>query len=130
MQYNTLQKSAVLELFKKNPNKQYSADEVFGYVYNNGCGKSTVYRLLTQMCSDGYLRKYFREGSKKAVYQLSGDHCSHHIHLRCVKCGTIIHLDDIASSDIQRKIFEDKKFVINESIAVIPGECIACSSFK
>lgn len=130
MQYNTLQKTAVFDLFKQNPDKQYSADEVFQRVCSDGCGKSTVYRLLTQMCADGYIRKYTREGSKKSVYQLCGEHCSNHIHLRCVKCGTVIHLDDVFSNDIQKKIFETKKFIIDESSAIIPGECMTCSSFK
>lgn len=130
MQYNTLQKTAVLDLFKHNPNKQFSADDVYEKVCSDGCGKSTVYRLLTNMCSDGLLKKYNNEGSKKSVYQLAGTHCSHHIHLRCVQCGTVIHLDDIFSSDIQRKIFENKNFMIDESIAVLPGKCMSCSSFK
>lgn len=127
MKYNTTQKTTILELFKKNPDKQYTADEVFDIVGANGCGKSTVYRLLADMCSNGDLRKYVREGSTKSVYQLFGKQCSKHIHLRCVKCGTVIHLDNVASNDIQQKIFENSKFIINESIAIIPGECIECN---
>ena len=130
MQYNTLQKTNVLDLFKLNSNKQYSADEVFDIIGSEGCGKSTVYRLLTRMCDEGILRKYTQEGSKKSVYQYSSTHCVHHIHLRCIKCGTVIHLDDVFTQDIQNKIFKSKKFIIDESIAVLPGECLACSSFK
>ena len=130
MQYNTSQKTAVLDIFKKNPDKQFSADEVFTMVCSDGCGKSTVYRLLTNMCSDRLLKKYVKEGSKKSVYQLAGTHCSHHIHLRCVECGTVIHLDDVFSRDIQNKIFETQKFTIDESVAILPGKCDSCSSFK
>jgi len=130
MQYNTLQKTKVLDLFKRNPNKQFSADEVFESVGSEGCGKSTVYRLLTRMCEEGSLRKFTQEGSKKAVYQYLNSHCVHHLHLRCIKCGTVIHLDDVFTKDIQNQIFKSKKFIIDESIAFLPGECLACSNFK
>ena len=120
MHYNTLQKTAVLDLFKHNPNKQFSADEVFEKVGSDGCGKSTVYRLLTNMCSDGLLRKYTKEGSKKSVYQLAGTHCSHHIHLRCVQCGAVIHLDDVFSSDIQKKSSKHKILLLTNLLRYCP----------
>ena len=77
-----------------------------------------------------YLRKYTVEGSKKSVYQFLNSHCVSHIHLRCVKCGVVLHLDDVFTKDIQNKIFKSKKFVIDESLTVLPGECLACSNFK
>lgn len=128
MEYRTCQKKIIFDFFANNPDKHFSADEVYSNVRDFGCGKSTVYRLISKMNEDGQIIKFMEEGSQKAFYRLALEKCTHHLHLRCVKCGTVIHLDEELSHELQNEILKNNKFFIDEASAVLPGYCFECKS--
>ena len=126
MEYKTCQKKIIYDFFANNPDKHFSADEVFLNVSELGCGKSTVYRLISKMSEEGQLIKSVEEGSHRSVYRLALESCSHHWHLKCVKCGTVIHLDEIMSEHFQNEVFKTNQFSIDGSTAVLNGFCSDC----
>ena len=56
---------------------------------------STIYRYLDKLVSEGKVMKYQNEEGKKAVFQYIEEEntCHQHLHMQCVKCGRVIHLN-------------------------------------
>ena len=122
--YNTKQRSAVLSLFETNADRQFTIDELIESLGEVAPGKSTVYRLVGKLEEEGAIRRFTREGTSKAAYQLSGAACcSEHLHLKCVDCGLLIHLDHEA----QDKLTRSTGFVIDDSLSMLYGRCAACA---
>lgn len=122
--YNTKQRSALLSVFEENAGEQFSIDELMDNLGEDAPGKSTVYRLVKKLEEEGTLRRFSREGTSKAVYQLAGTHCcSEHLHIKCVDCGLLIHLDH----DAQDELTKSTGFVIDDSLSMLYGRCAACA---
>ena len=122
--YNTKQRSAVLSFFGDNAVRQFTIDELIEALGADAPGKSTVYRLVKKLEEEGAVRRFTREGTSKAVYQLAGTHCcSEHLHIKCVDCGLLIHLDH----DAQDELTKSTGFVIDDSLSMLYGRCAACA---
>ena len=93
--YNTKQKQVLIDFFKKNNDRHYSIKEIADAISNNKIGKSTVYRLVDKMTTDGTIRRFRGNDGKSVLYQYIGEHseCNTHFHLKCTGCGILIHLD-------------------------------------
>lgn len=131
--YNTKQKQALTEFFMQNNNRQYSAKEIA----ENMCayakiGKSTVYRLIDKMVSDGTLRRFRGADAKSVVYQYTGQNheCDSHFHLKCVNCGTLIHLECDSVSVLNQHIFTHHGFEVDPVKTVFYGLCKTCGREK
>jgi len=121
--YHTQQKTALLTFFKENAGKQYSIDEIISAMGESTLGKSTAYRLVKKLCDDGLVRRFARQGSAGAVYQLAGvSCCSEHLHIKCVDCGLLIHLDNAACDALSKTT----GFVIDDEKSMLYGRCAAC----
>ena len=122
--YNTKQRSAVLSFFEDNAEGQFTIDELIEHLGETAPGKSTVYRLVKKLEEDGELRRFTREGTTKAVYQLAGANCcSEHLHIKCVDCGLLIHLDHEAQDELTKST----GFVIDDSLSMLYGVCADCA---
>lgn len=122
--YNTKQRSAVLSFFEENAEKQFTIDELIMGLGDSAPGKSTVYRLVGKLEEEGALRRFTREGTSKAVYQLAGASCcSEHLHIKCVDCGLLIHLDH----ETQNELTKSTGFVIDDGLSMLYGVCADCA---
>lgn len=122
--YQTQQKTAVLEFLRKNAEKQYTVDELLAAMGENAPVKSTAYRLIKKLCDEGLVRRFTRDDTQSAVYQLMGEHCcSEHLHIKCVDCGVLMHLDGAA----QAMLTEKTGFVIDDVRSMLYGRCAACA---
>ena len=94
-------------------------------------GISTVYRQLDRLVESGRARKYIVEEGKRACYQYSGDnadHCRRHYHLKCSKCGRLLHVECEYLDKIEQHILEHHGFVINNEKTVLYGICSDCKA--
>lgn len=125
--YNTKQKQILIDYFKKNTNKHYSIKEITEAVSKDNIGKSTIYRLIDKMTEDGSIRR-FRGNGKSVLYQYVGQHheCDSHFHLKCVKCGLLVHLECEYMSSLNKHINEHHKFDIDTSKTIFYGMCSNC----
>lgn len=122
--YQTQQRKNLLDCFEKNALKQMTIDEIITELGNDSPGKSTVYRLVKKLEEEGTLRRFVREGTSKAVYQLAGSECcDEHLHIKCVDCGLLIHLDHKA----QDELVKNTGFVIDDSRSMLYGRCARCA---
>ena len=127
--YQTKQKKHLVEFLKNNISKQLSINEIISNVCPDGIGKSTIYRLISQMTKSGTLLKLRGEDAKSILYQYAGDgtQCSNHFHLKCENCGTLIHLDCDHIEKISKHINNEHHFTVNMKKSVLYGLCSSCN---
>ena len=127
--YNTKQKIFLIEFFKENPEKQYSAKEISKFLCNNHkIGESTVYRLISKLVNEKKIRRFRGENAKSVVYQYAGDNnqCDRHFHLKCTECGALIHLNCEHMDKLNGHINAHHNFDIDISKTVLYGLCKNC----
>lgn len=123
-EYNTQQKNALLCFLRQNAESQYTIDEIMDALGDTAPGKSTVYRQIKRLCDEGTVRRFVREGTNSAVYQLSGEYCCcEHLHIKCLSCGRLMHLD----SSAQELLSGSTGFVIDDVRSMLYGRCAACA---
>lgn len=126
--YQTKQKKQLIEFFKNNTKKSFSMNEIINSVCPDGKGKSTIYRIMSQLTNTGVLIK-MQDDSKSVLYQYVGEgtNCSSHFHLKCSECGNLIHLDCHHIDKISQHIFDEHNFILDMKKTVFYGICRDCS---
>ena len=127
--YNTKQKQILINYFIRNANKHYSINEITDAVSGDKIGKSTVYRLIDKMTKEGTVRRFNGNDGKSVLYQYTGNNheCDKHFHLKCTKCGILIHLECEYMNSFNKHIEADHKFEIDNSKTLIYGICSNCN---
>lgn len=132
--YQTEQKKALVDFLCRNASRALRADEVVKELKEDArCGlslpKSTVYRLLSQLVASGAVRRTVQPGEKCGVYRWLQPDCCEHLHLKCVDCDRLIHLDAQESVRL-RAALEQSGFEIDPRQTTIFGHCKACREGK
>lgn len=128
--YVTASRRKILEYLQESDERAVTAADVAAYLkaQNSEVNITTVYRYLDKLAKDGTLIKYVAEKGCQSAYQYvrPGRHCSEHLHLKCVRCGKIIHLDCHFMKEISSHIEESHDFVLQCSQSVLYGICGDC----
>ncbi len=127
--YNTEQKKRIIDFFKKNCERHFTVGQVADSVCKDGRGKSTVYRQISNLLEKGIIRRFETGDSHQFVYQFADVHddCDEHYHLKCVRCGRLIHMECERLNDVCEHIRSEHNFVLGGGRAVLYGECAGCS---
>ncbi len=128
MTYRTAQKHTLISFLRENADKSFTVEELTAALGDeNGVGKSTVYRLLPALVQSGEVKRFYKENSRKAVYQAVGcHHCDEHLHLKCTDCGKLLHLNNDASAAVLRNVLRGSHFAVDEKQTVLFGRCEGC----
>ncbi len=128
-EYNTEQKRRITEFLKENSARHWSASEIAAAVCDEHLGKSTVYRLISKLFESGIIRRFETAGSKSFVYQYAGENsdCDSHFHLKCVKCGRLVHMHCHELVAVKEHIIDEHNFIIGSKRAILYGECTDCA---
>ena len=129
--YNTEQKKMLEEFMYKNRDNSFTIDEINEKISSevgaSAPARSTVYRLIKALVEEGRVRKFVNSDSRRASYQLvCGNHCEAHLHLKCMGCGVLIHMDESLSDELVRAINSKNNFSLDEEETVLYGRCSAC----
>ncbi len=90
-------------------------------------GTSTVYRLIEKLVAEGTVKRFVRGHSRQFLYQLTGgEPCRHHLHLKCVRCGQLEHLDAALSAQIEQELRAKRRFFLDQAETVLYGCCQHC----
>ena len=126
----TPQRRATLDVILQNEGKHMSTEEVYAEV-KKVCpeiGLATVYRTMLLLEEMQILLKHnFDDGRNR--YELNHpeeDH--HHHHLICKKCGKVIEVEEDLMEELENKIQEKYKFVIEDHKVQFSGYCSDCSN--
>ena len=129
--YNTRQMRQLREYLAETGGKHVTVNEICDYFNSRGIevGMTTVYRNLEKLAGAGEVAKYSVSGSG-SCFEYLGEHsecrASHCHHLKCEKCGKLIHLSCGELDELSDHLFNDHGFVLNEMSTVLYGTCAAC----
>ena len=129
--YQTKQKRQLIDFFKNNAKKPISMNEIIDAVCPDKKGKSTVYRIISQLTDSGTLIK-MQDDSKSVLYQYIGEgtDCSSHFHMKCSLCDTLLHLDCEHINKISEHILDEHNFILDTKKTVFYGICKECALKK
>lgn len=126
--YKTRQKSFIYELLEHCKDRSISAIEIKKYCDDNGenIGLSTIYRILNKLCDENKLLKILRE-NKEAEYQLLKADCNNHMHIKCEKCGELVHLDENSTKKIIKNLDNNYHIKLSLAQSTLIGLCADCN---
>ena len=129
--YNTMQKEELKCFLARHRSEGFTVKQIADKMkadpeVTKAPGESTVYRLVKELVESGEVKRTVKGNSRNFVYQLTeGEGCHHHLHMKCVTCGKLYHMNDKESREIVERIFREDNFELDSS-AVLPGKCKEC----
>lgn len=131
MSYTTTGRTQISEFLKKNKDRTVTVSDISDYLKENGfeINVTTIYRFLDKLVSEGQVIKYVAQKGKQAAFQYveNGHNCDEHLHLQCVKCGGITHLECEFMGEIAKHVKRDHGFEIQCKKSIIYGVCGKCN---
>lgn len=129
--YKTKQRARILEYLKDNREKHITADTIIEHFKSTGnsVGKATVYRYLDSLVEENIIRRFITpENSTAACYQYidEDNNCKCHYHMKCTKCGLLIHLNCDEIEELSNHIYKEHKFKLDECKTILYGTCEKC----
>lgn len=128
--YNTAQGKLILEYMASLGDKHVTAHQIVRHFETAAVviGQTTVYRHLERLVAEGKIRKYLVSEGKSACYQYIGRNkaCQEHFHLKCERCGTLIHVDCTLLDKMQGHLLHEHDFQINLLKTTLYGTCGNC----
>ena len=129
--YKTEQKKLLLAYLQANGKTAYGIEELASGMRETygelSPGVSTVYRLMDRLVKEGTVKRFPRETGRGFVYQIvAGRTCRSHMHLRCLHCGRLFHMDSLLSEELAERLRAVCRFSLNEEETVLFGSCEAC----
>ena len=127
MRYNTGKRERILDFLSDNSDLSYTLEEICDAITSDGKGKSTIYRIVSELVAEGCVHRLSDGRTRHCTYQHVGDeHCHHHLHLKCKGCGRLVHLDESVSRDFEKTLMNIGGFTIDEG-AMLFGTCKDCT---
>lgn len=127
--YKTRQRAVIENVLKENCDIHMTVDDIVIKLNGIGenVGRTTVYRTLEKLITDGKVRKYVAE-NESACFQYLNDmgHCHEHFHLKCITCGELLHLDCEKISELAGHISAEHGFALDRGRTVLYGVCAVC----
>ena len=128
MTYNTERRGKILSFLSKDCNRAFTITEICDAILTDNKGKSTVYRIISELLESGMLKKIADEKTRLVKYQYLGKkNCTEHLHIMCKVCGKLVHLDREVSKGITSIISAHSSFSIDYS-DILKGKCELCAS--
>lgn len=132
-EYNTEQKRLLLEFLKANSDSSFTVDAIVDAIKlsagRSAPGRSTVYRLMTKLVEERQVQRFADEHGRSFLYRIIADeHCRNHLHLKCLQCGKILHLDRETSDSLLQSVRLVKNFSVSEEATLLLGNCEDCNA--
>ncbi len=129
--YDTEQRRTLVKILEQNPDRQFSALELSRLCSEASSdlkiNASTIYRLLARLVDEGKAERSASPDGRQLLYRyLDACECAEHIHLKCKKCGQILHLEDEEAEKNLVAAMEKCHFKVDEAQSLIVGVCGNC----
>lgn len=128
--YTTVSRTKILEYLSMNCDRAVNVQDIYGYLLEKeiNVNITTIYRYMDKLTKDGNVMKYSSKEGQQAVYQYvkPDANCSEHLHLQCVKCGSICHLDKKTTDKLKNLVNSNHLFSIECKNSIIYGKCKIC----
>ena len=131
IKYKTKQQELLLSCFKAMQGRHFTAEDVSAYFQkqNISIGIATIYRQIEKFVAMGVVQKYFLGEQNAACFQYTGEECHKevsHFHLKCEKCGTLIHLECHDLEQLSSHLMAEHGFALDPFRTVFYGLCENC----
>ncbi len=127
--YQTKGKKELISFLSAHPDCQFTTEEIC-LALNGGeeCGKSSIYRRLSELCATSVVQRFRNEERGCSVYQYIGEgcDCSRHFHQKCLQCGRIFHLECADSAAFAAHLLQEHGFCVDPGQSILYGVCAQC----
>jgi len=128
--YATVNRKKILDFLKENHNRTLAVADIDAHLKacDSEVNITTIYRYLDKLEKEGTVMKYVAEKGSQATYQYveQGHNCEDHLHLQCVKCGHVIHLECHFMHEILEHVEKEHGFVMQCKNSIVYGTCKDC----
>lgn len=128
--YKTKQREEMQKFLENTNGDHFTASDVSDYFrkQNIRIGTTTIYRRLEELVSAGIVKKYFIDEVSSACFEYIGDNPNGKLcyHLKCEKCGKLIHLHCDEITSFEQHISGHHDFIIDPAKTVFYGTCAKC----
>lgn len=129
MKYNTGKKQQITDFLAHNSHSAFTLVEITQRVAPDGKGKSTVYRLVSELVDEAVVKRISDGKTRHCSYQYIGNgECKSHLHLKCRDCGKLIHLDKSISDTFTDALEKSDGFTL-EYGCMLFGKCEKCKEY-
>ncbi len=127
--YRTAGREALLQFLQKNPDRQFTADELCSAIAPEASiKKSSLYRHLSELEAADTVRKFRGEEDGSALYQYTGADCDcrDRFHVKCTVCSRVCHLDCGESLRFAEHLLREHGFAADCGRSLLYGVCRDC----
>ena len=128
--YKTKQRKIIEDCLKENKNMHMTVDDIVLFLNNKGenVGRTTVYRTLEKLVRENKARKYVTGKNDRACFQYleTPGACNQHFHLKCIDCGTLLHVDCEKINQLSLHFANEHGFMLDAVQTVLYGRCNGC----
>lgn len=123
--YRTKNHELLISLLRSHSESCFSVDEIRLLMQAKGSApdRTTVYRQLEKLAARGEVVKQGSESGEGMLYRYLAHDCDSHLHLRCLDCGRIIHLDCDEATGFSEHLKASHSFTVDRGLTVICGHC-------
>ena len=129
-EYTTKVKTWLMDYFHEHSEERNSAKDISMKMKKDGLvvNLSTIYRNLEKLVEEHVLSFEEIPGMEERKYVLHKPEmeCSHHLHMHCIRCGKVFHLNCSFMDEIAHHLNEEHGFVIDCEKSVLMGLCEEC----
>ena len=130
--YKTRQRESILRYMTEHKDSHVTVNTISDYLSQQGTpvGTATIYRHLEKLVEQGMVRKYMVDASTGACFQfvMPDRQCHEHYHLKCERCGKLIHLECHFAKELANHIYAEHGFAIDPLRTVFYGICQECAA--
>ena len=130
--YNTAGREKLIAFLRENTaDTPKNAEGIYAALAARGDapGYSSVYRLLSQLVSEGQVRRLRAPAPAKGyLFQYVDAHACHaHFHLHCLSCGAVTHMECDCGEEIFAHLLREHGFTTDLGRTVFYGCCAKCT---
>lgn len=121
--YVTEQRKLLMLFLQCHPDECFSASEIAEALSDASVSLSAVYRNLSYLEREGLINRQVKAGRRESYYQfVAAAACRNCLHLSCVKCGSVHHMQAASLAPILQD-----GFTVDPQKTVLYGVCRACT---
>lgn len=132
--YRTKGRQLILDYLEKTKERTVSVGEIQDFMEQQGnpVNVSTIYRNLDALVAQGQVMKFVSDKGDKSTYRyIEPEHeCHKHLHIQCVRCGKVIHLECDFMKSIEEHVYKEHKVTLLCNNSILYGICEECKSGK
>lgn len=126
--YRTRSRTCIQDYLQKNADRTVTVTDIVRYMeeQEQKVNVTTIYRYLDKLIKEGKVHKYVSESKEMASFQWIKECCHDHLHIRCIGCGKVAHLDCGFMNEIEQHFLAHHGFTLDCEGTILHGFCASC----